>query len=180
MSFLRTSTTTLSGRLTRRAAFSSRSLSTTPSRFTQGYGDAKGDPKGENAQSQGSSHYETHKREHPGPEPPPAGKGTGAGPTKAGTKAPEEASAHSGGSRSKDAKETGSSPTGGSVGGGKRQGGATSKIHDGNEPGPRSDEKQAEVDQHNKEFEQRHDRAAPAQEDKVDKRFWEGEGGRHK
>merc|ERR1711939_356147 len=34
--------------------------------------------------------------------------------------------------------------------------------------------KQAEVEQHNKEFEQGHDRAPPAEEDKVDKKFWQG------
>jgi hypothetical protein len=36
-------------------------------------------------------------------------------------------------------------------------------------------EKQAEVEQHNKEFEQRYDRAPKAQDDKVDKKFWGGE-----
>jgi hypothetical protein len=36
-------------------------------------------------------------------------------------------------------------------------------------------EKQAEVEQHNKEFEQRYDRAPKAQDDKVDKKFWSGE-----
>jgi hypothetical protein len=141
--------------------------------LAQGYGDGNGDPKGENPQAQGSSNHEKHTREHPGPEPPSAGRGTGAGPTKAGPKAPEESSAQSGGSRSKDAKESGSSPTGGSVGGGKE--GASPKIHDRNEPGGNSSEKQAEVDKHNREFEQRHDRAAEAQEDKVDKKFWNGE-----
>jgi hypothetical protein len=35
-------------------------------------------------------------------------------------------------------------------------------------------EKQAEVEQHNKEFEERYDRAPKAQEDKVDKKFWSG------
>ena len=173
MSFLRASTTFSS--LTRRTVLSSRNLSTTVSLFAQGYGDGNGDPKGENPQFQGSSNHETQKREHPGPEPPSSGKGTGAGPAKTGNKAPEEASTQSGGSRSKDAKETGSSPTGGSIDGGKSQDGASPKIHDRNEPGAHSDEKQAEVDKHNREFEQRHDRAAPAQKDKVDKKFWDGE-----
>jgi len=36
-------------------------------------------------------------------------------------------------------------------------------------------EKQAEVEQHNKEFEQRYDRAPKAEDDKVDKKFWSGE-----
>lgn len=175
MSFLRTSTVFSS--LTRRAALSARPLSTTPFRFAQGYGDGEGDPKGENPQSQEGSNQAKHKAEHPGPEPPSAGKGTGAGPTKAGNgnKTPEDASAQSGGSRSKDAKETGSSPTGGSVGGGKTGASPSPKIHDHNTPGANSEEKQAEVEQHNKEFEQGHDRAPPAAEDKVDKKFWSGE-----
>ena len=177
MSFLRTSTAFSS--LTRRAALSSRSLSSTSLRFAQGYGDGNGDPKGENPQAQGSSSYEKHSQEHPGPEPPPAGKSTGAGPTKADTKAPEEASAQSGGSRSKDAKESGSSPTagsgGGGGGGGKSKDGASPKIHENSEPGAQSSEKQAEVDQHNREFEQRYDRAPEAAGDKVDKKFWSGE-----
>jgi hypothetical protein len=42
-------------------------------------------------------------------------------------------------------------------------------------PGGNSEEKQAEVDQHNREFEQGHDRAPAAAEDKVDKKFWSGE-----
>jgi hypothetical protein len=40
--------------------------------------------------------------------------------------------------------------------------------------GGNTPDKQAEVEQHNKEFEQRYDRAPPAPGDKVDKRFWEG------
>jgi hypothetical protein len=42
-------------------------------------------------------------------------------------------------------------------------------------PGEESKEKQAEVEQHNREFEQGHDRASKAGEDKVDKKFWSGE-----
>jgi len=175
MSVLRTSTAFSS--LSRRAALSSRSLSTTPSRLAQGYGNGDGDPRRENPQAQGSSNHEKHSPEHPGPEPLSPGKGTGAGPTKAGTKAPEEASAQSGGSRSKDAKETGSSPTGGSVGGGKGKDGASPKIHDHSTPGAHDSEKQAEVNKHNREFEQRYDRAPEAEDDKVDKRFWSGQGG---
>jgi hypothetical protein len=185
MSFLRPSTLSLLARRAAQPAFSSRPLSTTPHRFAaQGYGDGKGDPKGENPQSQGGSNGTKHNAEHPGPEPPSVGQGTGAGPTKAGgkgSKSPEDASAQSGGARSKDAKETGSSPTGGSVGGGKDvQSGASSpgpKIHDHSTPSADSKEKQAEVEQHNKEFEEGHDRAPPAEDDKVDKRFWSGESG---
>merc|ERR1711939_402740 len=98
--------------------------------------------------------------------------------------------AQSGGSRSKEAKETGSSPTGGEIGksGGKSsksespeeksKDGAAPKITVHDVPGSgNSKAKQAEVEQHNKEFEQGHDRAPPAAEDKVDKKFWQGKGG---
>merc|ERR1712144_84100 len=130
-----------------RQSAAARPISSTCARFAQGYGDGEGDPKGETPQDQGPSNGTKHNAEHPGPAPPSEGKGTGAGPTKGGS-SPEEASAQSGGSRSKEAKETGSSPTGGEIG----------KSGD-------------------KEFEQGHDRAPPAAEDKVDKKFWQGKGG---
>lgn len=158
-------------------------MSITSPRFAQGYGDGEGDPKGENPQQQGGSNDVKQNAEHPGPAPPAEGQGTGGGPTKAGG-SPEQASAQSGGSRSKDAKETGSSPTGGSVGGGKSSSspeekskkGASPKISEKDVPGGgNSKDKQAEVEQHNKEFEQGHDRAPPADADKVDKKFWKGE-----
>jgi hypothetical protein len=49
----------------------------------------------------------------------------------------------------------------------------------GNKPGQGlSEEQQAEVDEHNRDFDAKHDRAAPAEEDKVDKSFWgKREGG---
>ena len=162
-----------------------RQLSTTPNRFAQGYGDGEGDPKGENPQEQGSSNEIKHNSEHPGPAPPKEGQSSGAGPTKGSSsgKSPEEASAQSGGSRSKDAEETGSSPTGGSVGGGesgssgeKSKGKSSPKISDKSVPGGgNSESKQAEVDQHNREFERGHDRAPKAEQDKVDKKFWQGQ-----
>jgi hypothetical protein len=169
--------------LTRRALHSSirqplaiRSISSTPARFAQGYGDGEGDPKGENPQQQGGSNATKHNAEHPGPAPPSEGQGSGAGPTKGGSgKAPEVSSANSAGSRSLEADETGSSPTGGKVGGGKSSSGPSPKIHDKSVPGEESKEKQAEVEKHNREFEQGHDRASKAGEDKVDKKFWSGE-----
>ncbi|RYP42409.1 hypothetical protein DL767_000331 [Monosporascus sp. MG133] len=88
----------------------------------EGYGDAKGSPEGENPQKQPASTSAQQASEHPGPEPPDVGKGTGAGPTKAAFSenmkkagSPEDASAESGGSRSKEATETGGSPTGGKI-----------------------------------------------------------------
>jgi len=135
---------------------------------SQGYGDGKGSPKAEKPHEQGSLSDTHHGAEHPGLALPSEGKGTG-GTTKAGsgTKDPSET------------KETGSSPTAGDVGGSggeptPSQGAARPKISDMKIPDEGDAEKQAEVEQHNKEFEQRYDRAPKAQEDKVDKKFWSG------
>ncbi|TQN68469.1 hypothetical protein CSHISOI_06973 [Colletotrichum shisoi] len=40
-----------------------------------------------------------------------------------------------------------------------------------------TDEQQREVDEHNRDFERKHDTAAPAEKDKVDKKFWTKRGG---
>jgi hypothetical protein len=162
--------------LSLRQTLAVRSITSTPIRFAQGYGDGEGDPKGENPQQQGASNGKKQHAEHPGPEPPTEGQGTGAGPTKGGSgKSPEDASAQSGGARSKEAKETGSSPTGGSIEQGKDSNKSSPKIHDRSQPGDgNSESEQAEVEKHNREFEQRHDRAPRAAADKVDKKFWSG------
>jgi len=183
MSFLRTSTVFSS--LTRRAPIARvhqplqiRALSSTPTRLaTQGYGDGAGDPKGEDPQAQGASNATKENAEHPGPEAPSTGNSsTGSNP--------EDASAQSGGSRSKEAKETGSSPTGGELGkqgsGQESKEGSKPKIHDKKDPAAATDEQQAEVEKHNREFEKGHDRAPPAEADKVDGKFWEGQGGHKK
>ncbi|ETS79896.1 hypothetical protein PFICI_07425 [Pestalotiopsis fici W106-1] len=162
----------------------------------QGYGDGKGSPQGENPSKQPGASQAQHASEHPGPSPPDVGKGTGGGPTKAALnksmnkaaesqKDPADASAASGGSRSKEAQEKGSSPTGGSVGGGgealkgpQGEGAPRPKIHNQSVPSAKqglSEEQKREVEEHNKDFEKRHDRAAPAGEDKVDKNYWKGE-----
>lgn len=39
-------------------------------------------------------------------------------------------------------------------------------------------EQRREVEEHNREFEARHDRAGRAEDDRVDKKFWKGGGGR--
>ncbi|ROW03709.1 hypothetical protein VMCG_05380 [Cytospora schulzeri] len=113
----------------------------------------------------------------------------------------EEASAQSGGSRSKDAMEdraqveTGENPTEdrlarggapGRTGGGEPLASSENappqpKVNNASVPGEGkndlSKEQQKEVDEHNKDFENKHDRASPAAEDKVDKGFWKGHGG---
>ncbi|KAI1391529.1 uncharacterized protein F4822DRAFT_188318 [Hypoxylon trugodes] len=188
-----------------RAPQAYRTFATTPRYCSQGYGDGKGDPKADDPQNQPSSSAAQQASEHPGPSPPDVGKGTGAGPTKAGLnasmkqaaaresgqKTPEDSSAQSGGSRSKEATETGGSPTGGSIANAASQsGGEALKGPQGKgTPSPKihnqsisvkeglSDEQKQEVERHNKDFEKRHDRAAPASEDKVDSKFWKGTGG---
>ncbi|KAK3934025.1 hypothetical protein QBC46DRAFT_245811, partial [Diplogelasinospora grovesii] len=55
------------------------------------------------------------------------------------------------------------------------------KIHNGSVPGKSPEltpEQQAEVDEHNREFEKKHGRAEPAKDDRVDKKFWSGGGTR--
>lgn len=80
---------------------------------TQGYGDGEGDPVGSNPKDRPPNSRATHEAEHPGPTPP-ADK---AKQNEMGIKHPDDASAQSGGSRSKDAIEKGKSPTAGHIGG---------------------------------------------------------------
>lgn len=112
----------------------------------------------------------------------------------------EAASAQSGGSRSKDAEEerarveTGEDPTAdrlaegdarGRTGGGEPLANSENappppKVHNASVPQGKKNltkEQQEEVDRHNKDFDDKHDRASPAAEDKVDKSFWKGHGG---
>ncbi|KAI2643539.1 hypothetical protein GGS21DRAFT_486060 [Xylaria nigripes] len=172
-------------------------------RATQGYGDAKGDPVAEHPEKQKPSSKAQKSLEHPGPPPPDVGKGTANGPAKAEyddrmeetavsrEKLPEEkASAQSGGSRSKEAVETGRSPTGGEIynntHGSSDQGrgykAPQPKIHNepvpGVRPGLTEDEKR-DVERHNRDFEKTHGKAKLDPRDKVGKGFWSGIGGRH-
>ena len=121
------------------------------------------------------------------------------GKTTSAPKSAEEPSATSGGSRSKEAVETGSSPTAGPLpdtladgdargrtGGGaplssSRHAPPQPKISNGSVPGGKvklNKEQQAEVDEHNRDFEAKHGKAGPAGDDKVDKSFWSGTGSR--
>ncbi|QBZ60668.1 hypothetical protein PoMZ_07610 [Pyricularia oryzae] len=56
------------------------------------------------------------------------------------------------------------------------------KVNNSSIPGDGRDklskEQKQEVDEHNREFEERHDRASPASKDKVNKSFWSGGGTR--
>lgn len=53
-----------------------------------------------------------------------------------------------------------------------------SAVHPMGKTSKLSQEQLEEVERHNKDFEQRYDRAGSAEEDKVDKRFWSEEGGK--
>ncbi|KAI1767497.1 hypothetical protein GGR53DRAFT_113578 [Hypoxylon sp. FL1150] len=201
---LTNSLTALRATRTRAAPQAYRSFATSPRHFlAQGYGDGKGDPAADDPQNQPPSSGAQQSAEHPGPPPPDVGKGTGGGPTKAGLnesmnkaaekesggKSPESASAQSGGSRSKEATETGKSPTGGSIAdtasqnggealkGPQGKGTPSPKIHNQSVPGAKqglSDEQKQEVERHNQDFDKRHDRAPAAEDDKVDSKFWKG------
>jgi len=117
----------------------------------QSYGGGEGDPKGENPQQQGSN--PSADLEHPGPPPPDVGKGTGGGPTKA--------------SGSKEGTSTGK----------QQSSGAQPKILDESPPTEPSEE----VKKHNREMDQRHDKATSRvddeKKDKVGKGYWSGHGG---
>lgn len=105
----------------------------------------------------------------------------------------EEASAQSGGSRSKDAVENksawNSTEAKGRTGGGDSLEASENppprpKIHNASVPGSGMNkltkEQQEEVDRHNADFEKKHDRASAAEDDKVHKTFWKGQGGHEK
>jgi hypothetical protein len=114
-------------------------------------------------------------------------------------KSAEGPSANSGGSRSKEAVETGSSPTAGVIPDPLAEGDARGRTGGGaplessqNAPAPPkvnnaavrgqppdlTPEQQAEVDKHNKEFAEKHGVSDSAEKDKVDKSFWSGKGSR--
>ncbi|KAI1125365.1 hypothetical protein F5Y10DRAFT_247264 [Nemania abortiva] len=179
-----------------------------PRRAHQGYGDGKGDPAAEHPEKQPAATKAQESSEHPGPAPPDVGKGTANASTKHGFsksmmeaassgESPEEASsAQSGGSRSKEAVETGSSPTGGEIPSNKNgtaKGGEALKGPQGKNAPPQpkilnqstngvkfglTEEQKREVEQHNQDFEKKHDKAESAPRDKVDKKFWSGVGSR--
>ncbi|EON65394.1 hypothetical protein W97_04632 [Coniosporium apollinis CBS 100218] len=151
-------------------------LPITSQRFAGDYGGGEGDPVGENPQDQGPS--KSSDLEHPGPPPPKVGQGTGTTPTKA------TSEGHTGGtSSSGDSSSSASSQqsSGGGNGGDKTKG-AQPKILDTSPPD--ASEQSQDVKQHNKEMENRAEKAPEKTDDpnasdkqKVDKGFWAGHGG---
>lgn len=154
------------------------SLSTS-SRFlaSSDYGSGEGDPVSENPQKQGVN--PSADIEHPGPPPPKVGRGTGSSPTKGtsdghntgGSSAPSSSSSSS---SSNSAGSSGSDGSGSSGGGGKKK--PQPKILDHSPPADPSED----VKQHNREMENRADRAhekideGASDKDNVSKGYWSG------
>ena len=124
---------------------------------TSDYGSGKGDPKGENPQEQGAN--PSADLEHPGPPPPKQGEGSGSGPTKGGKDSSNS------GNASKQSKGT------------QKAGGPQPKISN---PNPPSEGESAEVREHNKQMDQRAEKASnkvsseEQEKDQVSKDFWKG------
>ncbi|KAJ2977898.1 hypothetical protein NUW58_g7667 [Xylaria curta] len=160
-------------------------IAASPLRAHQGYGDGKGDPIAEQPEKQPATTKAQESAEHPGPAPPDVGKAASSAES-----AEEQASAQSGGSRSKEAVETGGSPTAGQIPkNGTAKGGEGLKGPRGKNAPPQpkilnqsasgvksglTEEQKREVETHNEYFDAKHDRATPAPNDKVDKKFWSG------
>ena len=129
---------------------------------SQDYGSGKGDPKGENPLEQGPN--PSADVEHPGPPPPSAGQGSGSGPTKGTT------GGHNSGNSS-SASSSGQGQKGGSGSGSSGKGAQPKILRDTLPAEPDED-----VKQHNREMNQRADRAHEKAEDnvKVPKGYWSG------
>ncbi|KAI7205571.1 hypothetical protein KC316_g660 [Hortaea werneckii] len=130
----------------------------------QDYGSGEGNPAGENPQSQGKNPSE--KVEHPGPEPPTAGK-------KPGEKQP--------GSQQQQQQQQ-EPPSQGSSSNKSTQGARPKILSDS--PPQQPGKMPGEVEIHNKEMDQRAEkanekvRAEDLERDKVPKGFWAGHGGK--
>jgi hypothetical protein len=131
---------------------------------TQDYGSGAGDPKGENPQQQGKNPSEH--LEHPGPAPPKVAQGKS-------SDSPNEQQASS--NKSSQSSESSGSGSG-KESSGKGVKGAQPKILNENPPS----EDSPDVKAHNKEMENRAERAheqvsnADAEKDKVPAGYWSG------
>jgi hypothetical protein len=130
---------------------------------TQDYGSGAGNPAGEKPEKQGQNPSEN--LEHPGPPPPKVAKGQS-------SSSPNNDDSSAKQSQSQSPSQSSSS---GSKSGNK---GAQPKIL--NENPPTEEEQNEDVKRHNKEMEQRTERAheqasnEDAKNDKVPKKFWAG------
>ncbi|KAF3002071.1 hypothetical protein E8E13_009406 [Curvularia kusanoi] len=146
---------------------------------TQDYGSGEGNPAGEKPQQQGQNPSEGI--EHPGPPPPKVARGqSSSSPNDDGSGSSSGKSTSSSNSKPGQQSQSndGASKTG--SGNSKSVNGAQPKILNENPPATDSEE----VKQHNKEMEQRAEKAyeqvsnEDAEKDKVPKSFWAGQGGR--
>ncbi|KAF1978589.1 hypothetical protein BU23DRAFT_564167 [Bimuria novae-zelandiae CBS 107.79] len=144
-------------------------------RAQQDYGSGDGNPAGENPQQQGKRGRED--LEHPGPPPPKVGKGNETSPDSPSPSASTSSSSSSG----KSGGGSDSTEMAKDVKGVK---GAQPKIL--NENPPKGDSVPEDVKQHNREMDQRAERAneqvsnEDTEKDKVPKSFWAGHGGADK
>jgi hypothetical protein len=133
---------------------------------TQDYGSGAGNPAGEKPEKQGANPSES--LEHPGPPPPKVAKGQS-------SSSPNEDSSSGSSSQKSSSASQSQSNDGASKSGNK---GAQPKIL--NEKAPPEDEQSEDVKQHNKEMEQRTEKAhqqaskEDAKNEKVPKKFWAG------
>ncbi|KAF2016224.1 hypothetical protein BU24DRAFT_462405 [Aaosphaeria arxii CBS 175.79] len=168
--------------LSRRAAAAAAPRAYVPVRLAhQDYGSGDGNPVGENPQQQGKN--PRSELEHPGPPAPKVGQGksSSSSSSSSSSKSGEEKGGHRTGGKGSN-RDSPSSSSGGSGSGSKGTKGAQPKILNENPPG----EHDESVRQHNKEMEQRAEKAheqvsnEDAKKDKVSPKFWSGQGGADK
>jgi len=154
---------------------------------TQDYGSGQGNPVGENPQQQGRNPSENI--EHPGPPPPKVAKGqsssspdsSSSSSSSSSQSSPSSSSANKSSSGQQQSQSNDGATTQGSNSANEVKG-AQPKIL--NENPPSKDKAPKDVKDHNREFEQRAERAheqvsnEDAAKDKVPKDFWAGQGGR--
>lgn len=135
---------------------------------TQGYGSGKGNPAGEKPEKQGQNLSEHI--EHPGPAPPKVAQGKSSSSPNQDSQSSSSQSTGSQSQSNDGAAQEGS--------GGQSVKGAQPKIL--NEKPPSKDEQSEDVVQHNREMENRAEKAheqisdEDAKNDKVSKDFWKG------
>lgn len=171
-------------------------FATSKTKHGQGYGDMEGDPVASSPRSkQPVANKKQTSGEHPGPEPVSAGKGKGGdganvegsggaygeSPTSDHPANPGDASAESGGSRSKDRMVEHNEQEEGKVSGGDgaSRGGAPIMASGSSHSKTAKGEQSEEVKKHNEEFEKRgnYDNVQTDQErdsDRVGGGFWQG------
>ena len=147
---------------------------------TQDYGSGDGNPAGEKPREQGQRGRED--LEHPGPPPPKAAKNKSGSSSSPSSSADSKSgsSGDSGNGKAASKKESSDSDSSTSKGTAKGNGKPRPKILDSDAP-TKGEEQSEDVKQHNREMEQRAERAheqasgEDVEKDKVSKEFWSGE-----